>query len=262
MRFYHIMDIFQTRGGEIAIPLLVALGILVLGTLIHFRNLDARWRRAYLALSGIPLLLGIARFCAGLKDAILDSLGTAPEDPFAEKTLDALWLNLPILLVAAVATFLLLAGAVALFLPIRSWRPGTVAITWTASAALIFLSVFGAGAATDFILYSGWAFASASPWAFGLPPEETRGFISEMHEHLTEGGILFLILLLLTVAAIFSARANRPTRLKIAFLSFGVAVLMATLSALVVIKQIVVIYHNHPAIHGKAWVSAFGIPSW
>jgi hypothetical protein len=245
-------------GTSVAIAsVAIGVAVMVLQAIVFFRDLDQRWRSCCLALSPIPLLLGVVEFGTGFRQIAFPRTG-GPMDMDSVRTflLAMEGILLP-LVVSALVTVLLLAGMVGLHLPVRQRRPGTVGIIWSASVAMVALTFLGQGI-IGIRSHSGVAaFHSTSPAAY-----VTEGPVTVFYGLLTGHVAEWFIPLWLVVAGIISCRLHPHYRLRLAYSVFGLAALMLLTSCLVIFKAVVVANPTHPAISGKGWVDILGVHSW
>ncbi|WAC19155.1 hypothetical protein OVA24_18165 [Luteolibacter sp. SL250] len=250
----HHMTIAGIPGG--AVPVAVGVVVMVLQALAFFRDLDERWTWCCLALSPVPLLLGITEFGAGYRQTVSFEPGVAGGQPFRTILMGLEELLFP-LAISALTTVLLVAGMVILYLPIRHRRPGTVGIIWTASVAMVFLCFSGEGLLNIRAHSKAVAFHPASPGVY-----ETEGPVTVLHWLLTGHIAGWFIPFWLIVAAVISCRLHPRFRLRLAYVVFGLTMLILITSCLVIFKAIVVINATHPAISGKSWVDVLKVHSW
>jgi len=254
MRLTIFIEHLANQGSVAAIPALVALGVFALGLVIHFRNLDMRWRRAFFALTPLPLLLGISAFCAEAREHVGTILRHYPESTYVGESLHRLSYTLPVLLVGSGATALLVALGALLYLPIRSWRPGTVKTIWIASVTMMLLSYIG----VPMVLSE----MGRGQFLWSAPSDLSFGWISWTHDILTGHFAPLGILLWLVLCAFVSRRVDQGVRLRLAYTGFTLAALITLFSVLLLIKGIVVIHHSHPAIAGNPWVTSLNVHAW
>lgn len=250
----HHMIITGIPGG--AVPVAVGVVVMALQALVFFRDLDARWRWCCLALSPLPLLLGITEFGAGYRQTVFFGPGVVEGQPFRTILMGLEELLFP-LAISAFATLLLVVGMVVLYLPIRHRRPGTVGIIWTASVAMILLPLLGEGL-LNIRAYS-WT-AAMHPTSPGV--HATEGPVTVLHRLLTGHIAGWFIPFWLILAAVVSCRLHSRHRLRLAYAVFGLAMLILVTSCLMIFKAIVLINATHPAISGKSWVDVLKVPSW
>ena len=254
MSLSYFFQLLMEQGSSAVAPLVAGFLGIVFAVVIRQRDLDARWRRAFLALVPVPLLLGISAFCVEAREHVGTILYQYPESEYVRESLHRLARTLPVLVVSSAVTTLLLALGALLYVPVRSWRPGTVKTIWIASVMLILLSYIGVPMVLSELYYY--------PALFPPTPEVTVGWISRTHEFLTGHLAPWVILLWLVLCAFISRRVDQGVRLRLAYVGFTVAALITLFSVLILIKGILVKHHTHPAIFGKPWVTALNVHGW
>ena len=255
MRLSYFFHLLTNQGSAIVAPLLAGFIGIVFAVVIRQRDLDVRWRRAFLALTPIPLLLGISAFCGKIQEHAEIILRHVPQEDYVRESLLRLQDTLPILVTSSGASMVLLALGALLYIPIRSWRPGTTKTIWIASVTMILLSYIGVPMILNEMRYSRGMWYSPSP-------DVSFGWLSLTHDILTGHVATWVILLWLVLVAFVSRRVDQLARLRIAYVGFALAAMITVLSLLMLFKGIVVIHHNHPAIHGSPWVTFLNVNAW
>ena len=86
MKKQTMIDAFNEMGAAGPLHLLLFLAVLAYGCVIHFRELDQRWRKSFLLASILPIATGFCTFCYFFIDGIYQAgqgavgLGS-PADP-------------------------------------------------------------------------------------------------------------------------------------------------------------------------------------
>jgi multisubunit Na+/H+ antiporter MnhB subunit len=88
------------------------------------------------------------------------------------------------------------------------------------------------------------------------------GWISALFALITQPVSGFVIGSGLILFGLASRHAPHRQRLAIAFAILAMAMLMSTISALMVVKEIVMFHRSHPAVHGSTWFTSLKIESW
>lgn len=254
MRLSYFFQLLMNQGSSIMAPLLAGFIGIVFAVVIRQKDLDVRWRRAFFALTPLPLLLGISAFCAEAREHVGTILNHYIESDYVGESLRRLSDTLPVLVVGSGATALLVALGALLYLPIRSWRPGTVKTIWIASVAMILLSYIG----VPMVLSE----MGRGQFLWTAPSDLSFGWISWTHDILTGHFAPLGILLWLVLCAFVSRRVDQGVKLRLAYIGFTLAALITLFSVLILIKGIVVIHHSHPAIAGNPWVISLNVHAW
>jgi len=233
-------------------PVLVGLAVLVLQAVVFYRDLDARWRSAALALTPIPLLLGIAAFVKGLRsvvDAFLDR--TLPGDSPHWSLVHGMQDSFLLLIFPALITGVLLIGCAFLHAPVRHGRKGPLWMIWGFSVLMILIGMASGEFIHGEILSPG----------LKRPGFSAPGIITAIHRFLT-GDAGWFILIWLIAAAVSSVWLDARYRLRIAYGVACFAMLLTLLACLMLVKVVVVVGSGHSAIAGRSWVDFLNVHSW